>query len=213
MERRPLPHVGPKGKFRNWIWRKWYKCRQWWTDPRTGLQIGCSIGMLGKSQEQPYLTYIKLLCPLPWRYAAKLPLQPRTIMADTDAVLESEAQTHELRQVNVWKWHDTPMRPFFRLYTFFCTGLGPSIQYECEYFWYRTRSDFNLGILASWKIPPVLHSRTSHMFARNGPEMHRLSMGNTRDELTLHRLTKFSSPTESFKRRNILAVAGNVYSA
>lgn len=33
------------------------------------------------------------------------------------------------------------------MYKFFCTGFGPAIQYECEYFWYRTRSDFNPGLL------------------------------------------------------------------
>lgn len=38
-------------------------------------------------------------------------------------------------------------RSFFRLYKSFCTGFGPAIQYECKYFWYRTRPAFNPGLL------------------------------------------------------------------
>lgn len=75
----------------------------------TGFEIGYSIAMLRRNHEYPYLTYIKLLCPIPWRYTAKLPPEPRKIMADTDAVLEAEVQTHQFRWVNVWKRHDTPM--------------------------------------------------------------------------------------------------------
>lgn len=73
-----------------------------------GFQIGYSIGMLSRSHEHPYLTYIKLLSPISWRYAIELPPEPREILADSDAVLAAEAQTHDLRWVEPWKWHDTP---------------------------------------------------------------------------------------------------------
>lgn len=74
-----------------------------------GFQIGYSIGMLSRSHDHPYLTYIELLCPIPWRYPIELPPEPREIMADRDGFLAAEALTHDLRWVNVWKWHDTPM--------------------------------------------------------------------------------------------------------
>ena len=109
MERRPLPQIGPKGRFRNWVWWKWFKCRRWWNHPMTPFEIGYSIAMLSRSHEHPYFTYLKLLSPIPWQSATKLPPEPREIMTDTNVILAAEAQTHELRLVNVWKWHDTAM--------------------------------------------------------------------------------------------------------
>lgn len=107
--REVLKTIGPKGRIRKWLWWRWYYLRQWWNNPMNGFQIGRSISMIGKNHERPYLTYIKLLSPLPWRYAAELPPGPREISADPDAFLAAEYQTHDLRWVNVWKWHDTPM--------------------------------------------------------------------------------------------------------
>lgn len=93
----------------------------------TPFEFGYSIAMLSRSHEHPYFTYLKLLSPIPWRYATELPPGPREIMADTDAILAAEAQTHELRWVNVWKWHDTPMLVLIFAYTylsaFFCIRL------------------------------------------------------------------------------------------
>ncbi|POS71023.1 hypothetical protein DHEL01_v210587 [Diaporthe helianthi] len=248
MESRPFPHVGPKGKIRHWIWFKWYTCREWWTNPMNGLSIGYSLAMLSRSHEHPYLTYIKLLSPFPWHYPAELPPEPREILADPDAILAAEAETHDLRWVNVWKWHDTPMRSFFRLYKFFCTGFGPSIQYECEYIWYRTRADFNPGLLEdprkygctnpeqyavmaslceelvksfNWRLELGLR-RGLRNFAEDSdesvpyepyvcPEWARLAP-SLKEELRLHKMSEFMRPTESFKRRNIIAVGGNLYS-
>lgn len=126
MERRPLPkisEIGPKGRVRHWLWWRRYKLRRWWRN-LAPLEFSYGIGMLRRSgNERPYLTWFKMLSPIPWRYKAELPPEPREIMADTDAVLAAEAQTHELRWIKVWRWHDTPMS----VLVFCCANLASLI--------------------------------------------------------------------------------------
>lgn len=139
-------------------------------------------------------------------------------------------------------------RSFFRLYKFLCTGFGPAVQYECEYFWYRTRPDFNPGLLEdprdhgctspeqyavmaslcqelvtsfNWRLELGLRRGLGNNVEREDPpvpvkpyvcpEWARLAPP-LQEVLPLHEITEFSRPTEAFEQRNILALAGCLYS-
>lgn len=140
----------------------------------TPFEFGYSIAMLSRSHEHPYLTYLKLLSPIPWRYATELPPEPREIMANTDAILAAEAQTHELRWVNVWKWHDTPMLVLIFTYTYLASLVldfdsnsiigdlsSDSINFSVQASVHQSNMSVNTFgtalvptlIPASWKIP------------------------------------------------------------
>ena len=98
------------------------------------LALRRSFRILQAHSPTPFLTFLRLLWPIPWRLPCRLPEGPRYLHDNPKVVFDRNADVYELTLIPLWRWRDTPQRSFCRMYENFSAEQGVLLGYETEYF-------------------------------------------------------------------------------
>ncbi|KAF8816285.1 hypothetical protein BYT27DRAFT_7221507 [Phlegmacium glaucopus] len=88
----------------------------------------------------PWLTFWKLIWPLPWKFTLPTPLDPLEIR-DHPNIVHQRYYVHEnyrrLRSIPLFQLRDTPLRSLYRLHDVLCADEENYVMLEGHYFWRR----------------------------------------------------------------------------
>ncbi|TGO25168.1 hypothetical protein BPAE_0086g00330 [Botrytis paeoniae] len=122
----------------------------WWMRTNelfsTRFDLRGSIIRLRHIYPHPYLALFRLSIPFPsWSLPLSDPVAPLAI-AHNEELYEIRNKYHTtLRNVQVWKARDTPLRCVYRMYEILMMGDCVPLDSETEYFWYQSTEKWSLS--------------------------------------------------------------------
>ncbi|CAG7968720.1 unnamed protein product [Penicillium salamii] len=120
----------------------WARFRWWLRFCHSPLRLRGSYRRLSHHNRYPLLKLLRMFIPYPtWYFPIEGPFPLRPLIEDTQNktnIINSHfGDIHNLRDVPIWRWRDTPLRSIYRLYELHLADKYALIGWETEYFFFR----------------------------------------------------------------------------